>query len=408
MSDNRSTGPRIVTTVRHGALAGPVRGGSDALPPTATQRATPSPAAASLPVFAGPRPVVVPDPAREILDGLSEAVVTVDSAGVVGLVNTAAAALLPEVAAGARLDRCEVGPLAGAARSSTGQFDGEHRGRHLRGTSRTLADGRRVWYVRDVTHTRDNEEQLRLARILQATLLPPELPAIPGVTLASGYRAAQHTLRIGGDFYDVSATGNGGAFALGDVCGKGLGAAVLTGRVRQSLHTLRLLEDRPLRLIQLLNRGLCSFPDAVRRAQFTTLLLGAFTVGPDGGLRLRIAGGGHPPPLLLRADGTVTPVLVGGMPVGALAAASFAETTLRMVPGDRLLTYTDGVTEARGGRGGSTLFGEARLAAVLGATAELSPVALIDRLLRIVDEWRVGQHRDDIALLVIEPAGRRG
>lgn len=242
-------------------------------------------------------------------------------------------------------------------------------------------------------------EQAHLARVLQTSLLPPELPVVPGVTMAGGYRAAGDTLRIGGDFYEVFPHPRGALFALGDVCGKGVGAAVLTGRVRQSLQTLRLVEQSPLELIHLLNQALFDAPDAARRSQLTTVLLGSLDRGPAG-LDVRIAGGGHPAPLLVTADGTVTPVPVGGMPVGALSAARFAETRVHLDPGDLLLAYTDGVTEARGPRD-AAMFGEARLRAALVAAAGQPPAALIDRVLRAVDDWLDGQAHDDIAMLAV-------
>ncbi|WP_433387209.1 PP2C family protein-serine/threonine phosphatase [Micromonospora sp. KLBMP9576] len=247
-------------------------------------------------------------------------------------------------------------------------------------------------------------EQVHLARVLQNSLLPPELPTVPGAALAGGYRAAGDRLRIGGDFYDVFPVPAGAIFALGDVAGKGVGAAVLTGRVRQSLRTLRLVEQRPLELMRLLNQALLDAPDAARRSQFATLLLGTLDAAPGGGCTVRIAGGGHPSPLLLRAGGAVASVAVGGMPVGALAAARFAEATFRLAPGELLLAYTDGVVEAHGGPGGREMFGEQRLRAALASAAGLPPDALVDRLLRTVDEWLDGQSQDDIAMLAVAAA----
>ncbi|MEV0153300.1 PP2C family protein-serine/threonine phosphatase [Micromonospora sp. NPDC050686] len=250
-------------------------------------------------------------------------------------------------------------------------------------------------------------EQTHLARVLQQSLLPPELPAVAGASLAGGYRAAGDSLRIGGDFYEVFRTVDGAMFALGDVCGKGVGAAVLTGRVRQSLRTLRLVENRPRELLELLNRTMLDSPDAARRAQFTTLLLGTLTGEPDGGLRIRFAGGGHPAPLVARADGTVSQVTVGGMPVGALAAPRFVEAEVRLAPGDLLLAYTDGVTDARGGPPDIRMFGEERLRRALASAAGLPPAVVVERLLQLVDEWLDGPGQDDIAMLVIGATKRR-
>ncbi|WP_433115055.1 PP2C family protein-serine/threonine phosphatase [Micromonospora sp. CA-246542] len=243
-------------------------------------------------------------------------------------------------------------------------------------------------------------EQAHLARVLQTSLLPPELPTVPGVRMAGGYRSAGDTLRIGGDFYEVFPHPRGALFALGDVSGKGVGAAVLTGRVRQSLQTLRLVEQRPLELIHLLNRTLFDAPDAARRSQLTTLLLGWMEHGPTG-VDLRIAGGGHPAPLLVTAAGSVTGVPVGGMPVGALTDARFTEVRVHLDPGDLLLAYTDGVTEASGGPAHAEKFGERRLRGALAAAAGLPPAVLVDRLLQVVDEWVGGQAADDIAMLAV-------
>ncbi|SBT46535.1 PP2C family protein-serine/threonine phosphatase [Micromonospora auratinigra] len=555
-----------MTTARRGGLAGPVSGGGQASRPR-TRRST----GAALPADS--------HLARELLDGLAEAVVTTDQAGVVTLVNAMAAELLPELVPGTELSGCPLPELAGAVRDGADTFDAEHRGRRLRGVRRALAGGRCAWYVRDVTEEQartdallversrtaflaqagsrlglslhreqtlraaatlpvpyladvavvvnrppppaedvphwiryaeddpgpvagvgdwgmvesvpgliealdgdvtdaspwlDAElaeltevlpegfgrpgtvlispmvsaggpagalvlvrrpgragfdqreielarefaaragaalaaaelygEQAHLARVLQNSLLPPELPPVPGMTLAGGYRAAGDRLRIGGDFYDLFPTAQGALFALGDVCGKGVGAAVLTGRVRQSLQTLRLVEPRPLELMELLNRALLDAPDAARRAQFTTLLLGTLTREPDGGLLARVAGGGHPAPLVVRADGRIEPARVGGMPVGALAAARFGQAEVRLAPGDLLVAYTDGVTEARGGPTELEMFGEARLRQAMASGAGLPPRALVDRLLQLVDEWLDGQVHDDIAMLVVAPA----
>ncbi|MEV1159667.1 PP2C family protein-serine/threonine phosphatase [Micromonospora chokoriensis] len=512
--------------------------------------------------------------ARELLDGLAEAVLTTDETGRVTLLNAMAARLLPEITVGAELSRCPVAAVAHAVTSGADRFDADHHGRRLRGARRQLAGPRFAWYVRDVTEEHDradalraersrtaflaeagsqlgmslhrhqvllstttlavpyladaavalprpvapaepharwiryadgepaptdglapltltstvpvlaealagdladpipcrgtelsdlaamlppgfgspgtvlvcpmpgadgsagvlllvrrtgrpgfdereielarefaaragaalatadlHDEQAHLARVLQASLLPPELPTVPGVTVAGGYRAAGDTLRIGGDFYEVFPHPRGALFALGDVCGRGVSAAVLTGRVRQSLQTLRLVEQRPLELIHLLNRALFDAPDAARRSQFTTLLLGSLDRGPAG-VDVRIAGGGHPSPLLVTTDGTVTPVPVGGTAVGALTTARFAETRVHLDPGDVLLAYTDGVTEAHGPRD-AEIFGEARLHAALASAAGQPPAALIDRVLRAVDDWLDGQAHDDVAMLAI-------
>lgn len=179
---------------------------------------------------------------------------------------------------------------------------------------------------------------------------------------------------------------------------------MLTGRVRQSLRTLRLVEQRPRELVALLNRALFDFPDTARRGQFTTLLLGTTEPEPDGGVRVRIAGGGHPSPIVVRADGSTVAVRVGGMPIGAFASATFAEAEIRLAPGELLLAYTDGVTEARGGPAGVEMFGEHRLRRALASVAGLPPATVIDRLRQLVDKWLDGESHDDIAMLAVRAA----
>lgn len=288
-----------------------------------------------------------------------------------------------------------------------------------------------------------HNEQSRMAEVLQVSLMPPVLPEFDGVLLAAGYRPARETLRIGGDFYDAFPCGDGGMFALGDVCGKGLEAAVLSGRVRQSLHSLRMVTERPLDLIDLLNKALMTAPDAASRSQFTTLLLGTFAEHPSGGLEVTIAGGGHPHPLVIRAAGAppqtpsdptgdpsdsagkpsdatgetaVEIVRVGGMPIGALVQARFNEVSLRLGPGDLLLVYSDGVTEARGGPSGSEMLGEARLRNAVAGCAGSTPEEVVRRLMQLIEDWlsvpgwaarklaTVHDH-DDIALLAIAFSG---
>ena len=242
-------------------------------------------------------------------------------------------------------------------------------------------------------------EQAHLARVLQASLLPPELPSVPGVTLAGGYRAAGDSLRIGGDFYEVFPHPRGALFALGDVCGKGVGAAVLTGRVRQSLQTLRLVEQRPLELIDLLNQALFDAPDAARRSQFTTLLLGSLHRGPGrGGHPDRRRGPPgtaaghhgrhcHPGPGRWHAGGGADGPTVRRDP-GAPRPGRPAAGVHRW--GDRGARPRDGA-----------MFGEARLRAAVAAAAGQPPAALIDRVLRAVDDWLDGQAHDDIAMLAV-------
>ena len=204
--------------------------------------------------------------------------------------------------------------------------------------------------------------QARTTGVLRSNLVQPPLPHVPGLTLGAAYRPADEGLLIGGDFYDVlHRPGTATTFLLGDVCGKGVDAAVSTGRVRQSVVALGRLENDPVRLLEALNATMLETVAADRAPQFVTLVLGSATPLPGGGVRLLLAGGGHLPPLVVRPGG-VEPVDIGGMLVGAVPAARFRACTVDLAPGESCVLYSDGVTEAQGGVDGRQAFGEERLA----------------------------------------------
>ena len=250
-----------------------------------------------------------------------------------------------------------------------------------------------------------HEEQTHLGSVLQESLAAPRLPETPGVLWGAAYRPARETMRVGGDFYEV-VSGERPAFLLGDVCGKGIEAAVLSGRVRQSWHALRLLEDRPGHILPLLNTALLDAVATCREdPRFATMVLGDARPAGDGAVELRLATGGHPPPLVLRADGEVEAVPVTGMLVGGIREARFGEAEVRLGPGDTCLLYSDGVLEARG-RG--DFFGEERLAAALPPCAGAPPQVLCEHLEQVVVSWLDGQDHDDVALLAVQAPPRPG
>ncbi|WP_084681580.1 PP2C family protein-serine/threonine phosphatase [Actinomycetospora chiangmaiensis] len=264
-------------------------------------------------------------------------------------------------------------------------------------------------------------EQAHLGHVLQASLEPPPLPSdtAGGLLVGSAYRPARESLRVGGDFYEVLPRTDAGRtpFLLGDVCGKGIEAAVLSGRVRQSLHALRLVEQDPATLLRLLNVALLDAADldapgtpgaAVAMPRFATMVLGDAAGLPDGGSRLRLATGGHPPPYVLRADGRVEEVDVAGSLVGALRDAEVGAAEVVLAPGDTCLLYSDGVTEARGGPTGRDFYGEERLEAALAGCVGAPPQVICERVLQLLGGWLGGRDHDDVALLALQaPTGRR-
>ncbi|MEV0681435.1 PP2C family protein-serine/threonine phosphatase [Actinosynnema sp. NPDC050436] len=243
------------------------------------------------------------------------------------------------------------------------------------------------------------DDQERAVAALRAHLLPSPLPVVPGVRLARVYEPAHRGMPIGGDFYDVHPREDGSAaFVLGDVAGNGLEAAVHSGRVRSSLHTLLVVEQRPAQLLTLLNAAL----RAAGSKLFTTLVIGNLVPVQSGGLRVALAAGGHPAPLVLRSGGRVDEVAVHGGIVGVLSEVRFQQTTVTLGPGETLLLYSDGVTEARAHHDRQELFGDARLKAALAECAGLPAEAVAEHVRRTVFTWLGPAEHDDLTLLVVQ------
>ncbi len=237
-----------------------------------------------------------------------------------------------------------------------------------------------------------------VAQTLQNSLLPPELPVLPGIDAGVAYQAAGEGLEVGGDFYDLLTLPDGGlGFAVGDVCGKGAAAAAVTGIAR---HTLRLLARMGRPLPEVLTRLNQAILDEGERARFVTLLYGELRPRRGGGAQVLLCCAGHPPPMLVR-DGEVRQL---GRPqplLGVLEDASYDVEQFALDPGDTLVCYTDGVTERRSSTG---MLGEEGLAELLGRAAPLSAQGIADRIQRAVVDFAVQQPRDDLAVLVLRPA----
>jgi hypothetical protein len=249
-------------------------------------------------------------------------------------------------------------------------------------------------------------EQVDTTAILQADLLPPELPQPDGIELVGSYQAAEDGLSIGGDFYDVyGPTGfsSDTVIALGDVCGKGPEAAVLTGKIRQTLRALRLVEADPERMLRVLNQALLQ---SGRHHRFVTMVVGAIGRGEHGRVRLSLATGGHPPPLVLRLDGTVEEVPVSGTLIGAVPQLTIRPATVELAPGETCLLYSDGLTEARGGPSGHEHYGEQRLREALAGCHGLIAPAAVEAVRQLVSDWVRGGTRDDIAMLAVRAPSR--
>jgi len=258
--------------------------------------------------------------------------------------------------------------------------------------------------VRDERALRDTTAKVtELARTLQASLLPPTLPEITGVDLAAEYRPLGEGIEVGGDFYDAFPSGRQEEWALvvGDVCGKGAPAAAVTALARHTLRAGALRARRPSVILSLLNEVMLREP--VERPFLTAVYLllrpGRTDPGAAVSFEVTLAVAGHPLPLLLRADGSVLEVGEPGSLAGVLEEPDLTDVSLDLHPGDTLVLYTDGVTEARAG---SLFFGEARLRAALTRCAGLRASEISAALIDAVGRFQQGPPRDDLALLVLQ------
>ncbi|MER7490621.1 PP2C family protein-serine/threonine phosphatase [Streptomyces sp. NPDC126497] len=242
-------------------------------------------------------------------------------------------------------------------------------------------------------------EQSAITATLMRELLPPALESLHGVDYAGRYRAAGDHDRIGGDFYDVhpGADASQETFVvLGDVAGKGLDAAVLTGKIRNTLHALLPLAADHRQVLTLLNGALLTS----HHTRFATLVL-ASVRREDHRVRLRLTSAGHLPPLIVRADGRVEEVATRGTLVGALPSVTVRTAEEVLAPGETCLLYTDGITEARGGPLGDELFGESRLRQTLTECAGMPGEAVVERVQMLAAQWLGGGGHDDMATVAI-------
>ena len=236
----------------------------------------------------------------------------------------------------------------------------------------------------------------RMAETLQASLLPPELPTIPGIDLAAIYRAAAAGTTVGGDFYDVFAlTDRGWGVVIGDVQGKGTEAATVTGIARHTIRTAAMRRN-PAGSLDVLNQALLQGEEHDNR--FCTVLFGQLEPAAEGGAHIEFASGGHPPALLRRSDGTVEAISGWGTLLGVIANITIQTAATELRPGDAMVLYTDGVTEARGG---ADEFGEERLIDTLAASTATTAAGLADDVVQAVTDFSSGHFRDDIAILVV-------
>ena len=244
-----------------------------------------------------------------------------------------------------------------------------------------------------IDNARLYEESSHVARTLQNSLLPPRLPAIPNMQLAARYRPAGRGNEVGGDFFDVFATDDDEwALAIGDVCGKGVGAAAVTGLARHTIRAAAMREKRPNDVLQILNEAIlrADVDERFCTAIFVRLLPG------QGTRQLEMSSGGHPTPLILRASGEVLAIDCPGMLIGLFPEPNLRTCDITLHPGDSLVMYTDGVVEGR-----QPNVGEEALKSALADCVGMDAVAIGETIEERVVASQHGDPADDIAVLVL-------
>ena len=244
------------------------------------------------------------------------------------------------------------------------------------------------------------ENRAYVARKLQEGLLPDRLDVVPGLEAAVRYQSISGGGEVGGDFYDLFEAGHGRwGLAIGDVCGKGTEAAVVTGLARHTVRAVARMEDGPADVLAFLNDELRRHSDP---PSFCTV--GFALIEPrEGAFRVRMAAGGHPYPLLLRGDGeAVEEIRVAGTMLGASATPDLHEVVVTLSPGDALVFFTDGVTDAR--RDDRVRFGDERLRAAIEAARGSDAEGIAAAVETAVSAFQPVAVTDDRAILVVRAA----
>jgi len=249
-----------------------------------------------------------------------------------------------------------------------------------------------------VSNARLYDRERTIARTLQRSLRPGELPHVPGLAAAVRFRPAGENIELGGDFYDLYKARDGGWAALiGDVQGKGPDAAAVTALARHTLRAAAAYEHSPSAVLSLLHRALREQRSDDR---FITVAYAHMQVAVEH-VRLELACGGHPLPLIVHRNGSVQPVGRLGTLLGTDIDPLLADVTVELDMGDVLVLYTDGVTEVRRRR--TELFGTNELIELLQGCGGLSPAEIADRVESAVITASDGKLRDDVAILAFGP-----
>ncbi|MDQ2826973.1 MAG: SpoIIE family protein phosphatase, partial [Actinomycetota bacterium] len=248
---------------------------------------------------------------------------------------------------------------------------------------------------------RMHEEMRRVAQTLQASLLPSVPPGIPGLEVGTRYLAAGEGTLVGGDFFDVFALGpDSWAVVVGDVCGKGVEAATVTGLARHTVRSSAMEHTSPATVLRHLNDMLLRVgaeKGSEVEPRFCTVCLARVEL-TSCGAAVTLSMGGHPLPFVLGADGTTRQVGRPGSLLGVVATPTLSDEEHHLGPGESLILYTDGITERHTGE---AFFGEEGIEDVLAASAGLTADEIAGRLEEAARRFVKGRPSDDMAVVVV-------
>ena len=259
--------------------------------------------------------------------------------------------------------------------------------RHLVTTLRSEIEKGRIRRAEQEHELREMDE----ARRIQRKLLPASLPQIDGWEVASSWQPASG---VGGDCFDALAFGRTRlALSIADVVGKGIPAALLMSNLQAAVRAFATDAAQPGELCQQVNRILCG---NIAEGRFISFF---YCVIDSDLATLTYANAGHYLPILIRADGTVERLDRGGAVLGVFPETSYEQGEVALAAGDRLILFTDGITEAR--NAADEEFGEERLIAIAVANRSCSAPALQARLAEAVATFAAGAFQDDATLIVL-------
>lgn len=238
----------------------------------------------------------------------------------------------------------------------------------------------------------------QLARTLQRSLLPETLPMLEGMALSSAYHPAGEGNEVGGDFYDVFTTPFGCWLVVGDVCGKGPEAAAVTALVRHSIRAFAFVRPSPAQVLGAVNEVMLGHALAQR---FATVVLVRLDLSSTP-VKAKVAGAGHPPPVLLQSDGLAHCAPVGGTMLGVRPGSNAIDLDLELGVGSTLVLYTDGLLDAGAPRRGLT---STELCRRLAGCAGFAPELLVQQMERLALSTGAGRLRDDVAIVAARVEG---